>query len=136
MLNSFVLFITLKLNRPLQIKSHINRLIFSGRLWNFSSSVSYPACTGQCFSIHCKKTLTGTYYTEACILICISFIWILNFKRFCLLLQESHTHSTLGQWLGWLMAAIYMGGRLPQIWLNVSLFIINFFTEQYILNFI
>ncbi|OAO98843.1 hypothetical protein AXX17_AT4G41970 [Arabidopsis thaliana] len=29
-------------------------------------------------------------------------------------------HSALGQWLGWLMAAIYMGGRIPQIWLNVS----------------
>lgn len=28
-------------------------------------------------------------------------------------------HSALGQWLGWLMAAIYTGGRLPQIWLNV-----------------
>ncbi|XP_010432126.1 PREDICTED: uncharacterized protein LOC104716448 isoform X3 [Camelina sativa] len=27
-------------------------------------------------------------------------------------------HSALGQWLGWLMAAIYMGGRIPQIWLN------------------
>lgn len=29
-------------------------------------------------------------------------------------------NSAFGQWLGWLMAAIYMGGRLPQIWLNVS----------------
>jgi hypothetical protein len=29
-------------------------------------------------------------------------------------------HSAFGQWLGWLMAAIYMGGRIPQIWLNVS----------------
>ncbi|KAJ6916085.1 lysosomal amino acid transporter 1 isoform X1 [Populus alba x Populus x berolinensis] len=27
-------------------------------------------------------------------------------------------HSAFGQWLGWLMAAIYMGGRIPQIWLN------------------
>ncbi|OIV94770.1 hypothetical protein TanjilG_12983 [Lupinus angustifolius] len=35
------------------------------------------------------------------------------------LLQEHVVHSALGQWLGWLMAAIYMGGRLPQIWLNV-----------------
>ncbi|KAF1861900.1 hypothetical protein Lal_00026379 [Lupinus albus] len=34
------------------------------------------------------------------------------------LLQEHAMHSSLGQWLGWLMAAIYMGGRLPQIWLN------------------
>ncbi|XP_027091845.2 vacuolar lysine transporter YPQ1-like isoform X3 [Coffea arabica] len=25
-----------------------------------------------------------------------------------------------GQWLGWLMAAIYMGGRIPQIWLNIK----------------
>ncbi|KAK9269956.1 hypothetical protein L1049_025529 [Liquidambar formosana] len=25
-----------------------------------------------------------------------------------------------GQWLGWLMAAIYIGGRLPQIWLNIK----------------
>ncbi|KAH1223871.1 Lysosomal amino acid transporter 1 [Glycine max] len=36
-----------------------------------------------------------------------------------LLLQEHNSmHTALGQWLGWLMAVIYMGGRLPQIWLN------------------
>ncbi|KAG8642572.1 hypothetical protein MANES_12G099200v8 [Manihot esculenta] len=29
-------------------------------------------------------------------------------------------HSSFGQWLGWLMAAIYMGGRIPQIWLNIK----------------
>jgi len=29
--------------------------------------------------------------------------------------------SVLGQWLGWMMAAIYMGGRIPQIVLNVRL---------------
>ncbi|XP_039158656.1 probable vacuolar amino acid transporter YPQ1 isoform X3 [Eucalyptus grandis] len=29
-------------------------------------------------------------------------------------------HSVFGQWLGWLMAAIYMGGRIPQIWLNIK----------------
>ncbi|KAJ0096681.1 hypothetical protein Patl1_28855 [Pistacia atlantica] len=33
---------------------------------------------------------------------------------------SSMEHSVFGQWLGWLMAAIYMGGRLPQIWLNVK----------------
>jgi len=27
--------------------------------------------------------------------------------------------SPVGTWLGWIMAAIYMGGRLPQIWKNV-----------------
>ncbi|WVZ26043.1 hypothetical protein V8G54_004587 [Vigna mungo] len=36
------------------------------------------------------------------------------------LLQEYETHNTLGQWLGWLMAAIYISGRLPQIWLNIK----------------
>ncbi|KAG6571402.1 hypothetical protein SDJN03_30317, partial [Cucurbita argyrosperma subsp. sororia] len=36
------------------------------------------------------------------------------------LLQEHATHSGFGQFLGWLMAAIYMGGRLPQIWLNIK----------------
>ncbi|KAK7359954.1 hypothetical protein VNO77_01923 [Canavalia gladiata] len=36
------------------------------------------------------------------------------------LLQEYEKHSTFGQWLGWLMAAIYIGGRLPQIWLNIK----------------
>ncbi|KAE8707717.1 PQ-loop repeat family protein / transmembrane family protein isoform 3 [Hibiscus syriacus] len=36
-------------------------------------------------------------------------------------LQEHRMeHSAFGQWLGWLMAAIYMGSRIPQIWLNVS----------------
>ncbi|KAH6832158.1 PQ-loop repeat family protein / transmembrane family protein, partial [Perilla frutescens var. hirtella] len=36
------------------------------------------------------------------------------------LLQESGSENVLGQWLGWMMAAIYMGGRLPQIWLNIK----------------
>ncbi|XP_021900403.1 seven transmembrane protein 1 isoform X2 [Carica papaya] len=35
-----------------------------------------------------------------------------------LLHEPAMEHSAFGQWLGWLMAAIYMGGRLPQIWLN------------------
>lgn len=38
-------------------------------------------------------------------------------------MQQEHGmgHSMVyGQWLGWMMAAIYMGGRIPQIWLNVS----------------
>lgn len=29
-------------------------------------------------------------------------------------------HSAVGQWLGWLMAAIYMGGRIPQIVWNIK----------------
>ncbi|GMI68882.1 hypothetical protein like AT4G36850 [Hibiscus trionum] len=37
-----------------------------------------------------------------------------------LLQEHSMEHSGLGQWLGWLMAAIYMGGRIPQIWLNIK----------------
>ncbi|KAG5079233.1 hypothetical protein AAZX31_02G056700 [Glycine max] len=36
------------------------------------------------------------------------------------LLQEYEKHSTFGQWLGWLMAAIYISGRVPQIWLNIK----------------
>ncbi|KAI3462813.1 hypothetical protein Pfo_019476 [Paulownia fortunei] len=36
------------------------------------------------------------------------------------LLQEDGIESAYGQWLGWVMAAIYMGGRLPQIWLNIK----------------
>ncbi|KAL2668634.1 hypothetical protein AAZX31_01G165700 [Glycine max] len=46
-----------------------------------------------------------------------------GYKRFNgrkLLSQEHNMHSALGQWLGWLMAVIYMGGRLPQIWLNIK----------------
>ena len=34
--------------------------------------------------------------------------------------EHSFEHDAFGQWLGWLMAAIYMGGRIPQIVLNVS----------------
>ena len=30
------------------------------------------------------------------------------------------TASIVGTWLGWVMAAIYMGGRLPQILKNVT----------------
>ncbi|KAK2998571.1 hypothetical protein RJ639_023309 [Escallonia herrerae] len=37
------------------------------------------------------------------------------------LLQEHGTErNAYGQWLGWLMAAIYMGGRIPQICLNIK----------------
>ncbi|VFQ65711.1 unnamed protein product [Cuscuta campestris] len=35
-------------------------------------------------------------------------------------------NSNAGQWLGWLMAAIYMGGRIPQIWLNASTLFFSF----------
>ncbi|CAA0840884.1 PQ-loop repeat family protein / transmembrane family protein [Striga hermonthica] len=34
------------------------------------------------------------------------------------LLQEQGTETVYGQLLGWMMATVYMGGRLPQIWLN------------------
>lgn len=37
------------------------------------------------------------------------------------LLQEEI--SPLGEVFGWIMASIYMGGRLPQIWLNVMFFL-------------
>ncbi|XVE82685.1 hypothetical protein DITRI_Ditri16bG0025900 [Diplodiscus trichospermus] len=37
-----------------------------------------------------------------------------------LLREQTMEHSAFGQWLGWLMAAIYMGGRIPQIWLNIK----------------
>ncbi|GJQ93582.1 probable vacuolar amino acid transporter YPQ1 [Tanacetum coccineum] len=30
------------------------------------------------------------------------------------------SHTVYGQWLGWMMAAIYMGGRIPQIFLNIK----------------
>ncbi|GER30793.1 PQ-loop repeat family protein / transmembranefamily protein [Striga asiatica] len=36
------------------------------------------------------------------------------------LLQEQGTETVYGQLLGWMMAAVYMGGRLPQIWLNIK----------------
>lgn len=43
-----------------------------------------------------------------------------------LILQDSEVKSLEGNFygllLGWIMAAIYMGGRLPQIYLNVSNF--------------
>ena len=35
------------------------------------------------------------------------------------LVVRKESSSALGTWLGWLMAAIYMGGRLPQICLNI-----------------
>ncbi|KAK6939521.1 PQ-loop repeat, partial [Dillenia turbinata] len=33
-------------------------------------------------------------------------------------IQELGSTNVFGEWLGWLMAIIYMGARLPQIWLN------------------
>ncbi|KAG7544802.1 PQ-loop repeat [Arabidopsis suecica] len=44
--------------------------------------------------------------------------WHASSRR--LLNERRVEHSALGQWLGWLMAAIYMGGRIPQIWLNIK----------------
>ncbi|KAL2905655.1 putative vacuolar amino acid transporter YPQ3 [Bienertia sinuspersici] len=37
-----------------------------------------------------------------------------------ILSEHSSEHSALGQWLGWSMAAIYMGGRIPQIIWNIK----------------
>ncbi|GMP28242.1 hypothetical protein CsSME_00003870 [Camellia sinensis var. sinensis] len=34
--------------------------------------------------------------------------------------EQSMENNVYGQWLGWMMAAIYMGGRIPQIWLNIK----------------
>ncbi|GAV77728.1 PQ-loop domain-containing protein [Cephalotus follicularis] len=44
----------------------------------------------------------------------------LGFTGRRLLHDAGMEHSAMGQWLGWLMAAIYMGGRIPQIWLNIK----------------
>ncbi|KAK9669926.1 hypothetical protein RND81_13G164400 [Saponaria officinalis] len=37
-----------------------------------------------------------------------------------MLSEHGVEHTAVGQWLGWLMAAIYMGGRVPQIVLNIK----------------
>lgn len=37
-----------------------------------------------------------------------------------MLSEHGSEHSAVGQWLGWLMAAIYMGGRIPQIIWNIK----------------
>ncbi|CAA2983964.1 probable vacuolar amino acid transporter YPQ3 [Olea europaea subsp. europaea] len=39
-------------------------------------------------------------------------------RRF--LKERAFQENAYGQWLGWLMAAIYMGGRIPQIWLSIK----------------
>ncbi|KAM0949965.1 hypothetical protein DsansV1_C05g0058411 [Dioscorea sansibarensis] len=48
----------------------------------------------------------------------------LPFQSKALLMEVQLTHemeiNTMGLWLGWIMAAIYMGGRLPQIYLNIK----------------
>ncbi|GAB2282523.1 hypothetical protein Dimus_017064 [Dionaea muscipula] len=44
----------------------------------------------------------------------------IGFTGRVLLQEHDFEHSALGQWLGWLMAAIYMGGRIPQIVLNIK----------------
>ena len=61
----------------------------------------------------------------------------LSGNRWLLILFEYQTFSgvnemgsgTAGVWCGWLMAIIYMGGRLPQIYLNV---IYVFFRGHYL----
>ncbi|CAK9158743.1 unnamed protein product [Ilex paraguariensis] len=37
-----------------------------------------------------------------------------------LLQEHGAENGVVGQWLGWMMAAIYMGGRIPQIYLNIK----------------
>ncbi|XP_020080100.1 uncharacterized protein LOC109703796 [Ananas comosus] len=44
---------------------------------------------------------------------------LLQVKRGDSSLQHSGENSGIGSFLGWAMAAIYMGGRLPQIFLNI-----------------
>nr|CAD1829083.1 unnamed protein product [Ananas comosus var. bracteatus] len=44
---------------------------------------------------------------------------LLRVKRGDSSLQHSGESSGIGSFLGWAMAAIYMGGRLPQIFLNI-----------------
>ncbi|CAJ1942621.1 unnamed protein product, partial [Sphenostylis stenocarpa] len=44
---------------------------------------------------------------------------------------EDETHSTYGQWLGWFMAAIYISGRFPQIWLNIKRGSVEYSCEDY-----
>ncbi|OMO84234.1 hypothetical protein COLO4_22148 [Corchorus olitorius] len=58
----------------------------------------------------------GTFLAASVNLPLGSKAWTTTSRR--LLQEHSMEHSALGQWLGWLMAAIYMGGRIPQIWLN------------------
>ncbi|XP_060970868.1 uncharacterized protein LOC115714426 [Cannabis sativa] len=52
----------------------------------------------------------------------LAHVYIGVAARKLLLHQENAVegHSVYGQWLGWMMAAIYMGGRIPQIWLNIK----------------
>lgn len=45
---------------------------------------------------------------------------IVGFSGRKLLQEHGMEHSALGQCLGWMMAAVYMGGRIPQIWLNIK----------------
>ncbi|XP_022894393.1 lysosomal amino acid transporter 1-like isoform X6 [Olea europaea var. sylvestris] len=36
------------------------------------------------------------------------------------MMEQAFQENAYGQCLGWLMAAIYMGGRIPQIWLSIK----------------
>ncbi|KAK3030511.1 hypothetical protein RJ639_039541, partial [Escallonia herrerae] len=71
--------------------------------WNIPRSVGYGTFLATSFHLpHPGKALMEAYIDRR-------------------ILQENVFHLTAyGQWLGWLMAAIYMGGRLPQIWLNIK----------------
>ncbi|KAK2994804.1 hypothetical protein RJ640_021036 [Escallonia rubra] len=71
--------------------------------WNIPRSVGYGTFLATSFHLpHPTKALIEAYIGRR-------------------ILQENvFHHSAYGQWLGWLMAAIYMGGRLPQIWLNIK----------------
>ncbi|XP_057530248.1 probable vacuolar amino acid transporter YPQ3 isoform X1 [Amaranthus tricolor] len=44
----------------------------------------------------------------------------LSGRRMLSMQEHSPQHSAVGQWLGWMMAAIYMGGRIPQILWNIK----------------
>jgi len=43
-------------------------------------------------------------------------------------------YHSIGTYLGWAMAVIYMGGRLPQICLNVSYIFLKFRSEILLLK--
>ncbi|KAF7141237.1 hypothetical protein RHSIM_Rhsim06G0037000 [Rhododendron simsii] len=75
--------------------------------WRIPRSVGYGTFLATSANLpFLSRALTGAYLKSS--------------GRRLLQEYEFDQENALGEWLGWMMAAIYMGGRIPQIWLNIK----------------
>ncbi|KAG0462372.1 hypothetical protein HPP92_020848 [Vanilla planifolia] len=88
---------------------------------NIKNTFCVVSSTLFLFSIYGLQLLYhGTGYAKPSALVFPVGRKLLQLNSLNTSLSEGGGNSVLGNYLGWAMAAIYMGGRIPQIWLNIK----------------